>query len=102
MNIVGLELSRETSCHVEDEFPLNQIMQCLCDVSFPFNRLLILTMACCSIAGSTFITVSLYCPLQTLLRFRSAVSDEESPGNQDRIMIVLVDCHHGPMGFHAH
>jgi hypothetical protein len=32
MNIVGLELSREMSCHVEDELPLNQIMQCLCDV----------------------------------------------------------------------
>jgi hypothetical protein len=27
-----LELSREMSCHVEDEFPLNQIMQCLCGV----------------------------------------------------------------------
>ena len=102
MNIVGLELSREMSCHVEDEFPLNQIMQCLCDVSFPFHRLLILTMACCSSVGSVDITVSLYYPLQTLLHFGSAVSDERPPGNQDRIRRVVVERHHGPIGYHAH
>ena len=38
MNIVGLELSRVDELSLrgrEDELPLNQIMQCLCDVSFP-------------------------------------------------------------------
>lgn len=97
-----LELSREMSCHVEDEFPLNQIMQCLCGVSFPVHRSLTGPSPRRAAVLQGRSSLPCRCPVCCRVCYTSEVQAEALPGNLDRITSVLVDRHHGPMGFHAH